>query len=173
VSNVERGGAADKAGLKAGDVIRKVNGQPIVSGGDLSAMVSVAKPGDKLALEVWREGKVVQLNATLGNANDKPDPYDRDNLAGNDGGGKLGLALRPLDPVERRQAGLPSGLVVEDAGGAAAVAGVQPGDVLLAVNGRPVSSVGQVRDVVRKSAKSVALLVQRGDDKIFIPVPIG
>jgi serine protease Do len=173
VSNVERGGAADKAGLKAGDVIRKVNGQPIVSGGDLSAMVSVAKPGDKLALEVWRDGKVVQLNATLGNANDKPDPYDRDNLAGNDGGGKLGLALRPLDPVERRQVGVASGLVIEDAGGAAQAAGVQPGDLLLAVNGKPVSSVAQVREVVGKSSKSVALLIQRGDEKIFIPVRIG
>ena len=172
VSNVERGSAADKAGLKAGDVIRKVNGQPLITGGDLSAIVSVAKPGDKLALEVWRDGKVVQLNATLANANDKPDPASRDNLAGIDGGAKLGLSLRPLDPSERSQVGVASGLVVEDAGGAAAVAGVQPGDLLLAVNGRPVSSVGQVRDVVRKSAKSVALLVQRGDEKIFIPVPI-
>ena len=172
VANVERGGAADKAGIKAGDVIRKVNGQPIITGGDLSAIVSVAKPGDKLALDVWRDGKDVQLNATLANAKDKPDLLDRDNLAGNDSGAKLGLSLRPLDPSERSQVGVASGLVVEDAGGAAAVAGVQPGDLLLAVNGRPVSSVGQVRDVVRKSAKSVALLVQRGDEKIFIPVPI-
>jgi serine protease Do len=173
VSNVERGGAAERAGLKAGDVIRKVNGQPIVAGGDLSAIVSVAKPGDKLALDVWRDGKIVQLNATLASASDKPAPVNRDNLAGDDGGAKLGLALRPLDPVERSQSGIAAGLVVEDAGGAAAVAGVQPGDVLLAVNGRPVTSVNQVRDVVKKSAKSVALLVQRGDDKIFIPVPIG
>ncbi len=173
VSNVERGGAADKAGLKAGDVIRKVNGQPIISGGDLSAMVSVAKPGDKLALDVWRDGKVVQLNATLGNANDKPDAGSRDNLASADGGAKLGLALRPLDPVERRQAGLPAGLVIEDAGGAAQAAGVEPGDVLLAVNGKPVSSVAQVREVVGKSSKSVALLILRGDEKIFIPVRIG
>ncbi|MFS2021094.1 PDZ domain-containing protein, partial [Massilia sp. CT11-108] len=52
------------------------------------------------------------------------------------------------------------------------LAGVQPGDVVLAVNGKPVASVAQVRDVVKKSAKSVALLVQRGDEKIFIPVPI-
>jgi serine protease Do len=173
VSNVERGSAADKAGLKAGDVIRKVNGQPLITGGDLSAIVSVAKPGDKLALDVWRDGKVVQLNATLANAKDKPDPASRDNLAGIDNGAKLGLSLRPLDPSERNQSGIAAGLLVEDAAGAAAVAGVQPGDVVLAVNGKPVSSVGQVRDVVRKSAKSVALLVQRGDDKIFIPVPIG
>jgi len=50
---------------------------------------------------------------------------------------------------------------------------VQPGDVLLSVNGHPVNSVEQVRDVVDKSAKSVALLIQRGPDKIFIPVRLG
>jgi serine protease Do len=55
----------------------------------------------------------------------------------------------------------------------AANAGVQPGDVLLSVNGRAVSSVEQVRDVVGKSSKSVALLIQRGNNKIFIPVRIG
>lgn len=173
VANVERGGAADKAGLKAGDVIRKVNGQPIVASGDLSAIVSVAKPGDKMALDVWREGKIMHVNATLANANDKPDAVGRDTVASKDGGAKLGLSLRPLDPVERQQAGLPAGLVIEDAGGAAQAAGVQPGDVLLAVNGRPVTSVAQVRDVVGKSSKSVALLIQRGDEKIFIPVRIG
>ncbi|MFJ1471516.1 Do family serine endopeptidase [Massilia orientalis] len=170
VANVERGSAAEKAGLKAGDVIRKVNGQALISGGDLSAIVAIAKPGDRLAMDVWREGKEMQVTATLASA--KADPASRDNLAGIDGGAKLGLALRPLDPAERSQVGVAAGLVVEDAGGAAAVAGVQPGDVVLAVNGKPVASVAQVRDVVKKSAKSVALLVQRGDEKIFIPVPI-
>ncbi|MFS2077152.1 Do family serine endopeptidase [Telluria sp. Tellsp131] len=170
VANVERGSSADKAGLKAGDVIRKVNGQALISGGDLSAIVAIAKPGDRLTMDVWREGKEMQVTATLASA--KADPASRDNLAGIDGGAKLGLALRPLDPAERSQVGVAAGLVVEDAGGAAAVAGVQPGDVVLAVNGKPVASVAQVRDVVKKSAKSVALLVQRGDEKIFIPVPI-
>jgi serine protease Do len=173
VRNVERGSSADKAGLKSGDVIRKVNGQPIISGGDLSAIVSVARPGDKVQLDVWRDGHAVQLNATLANANDKPEPGSGDNLASADKGAKLGLALRALDPLERRQSGIMSGLLVEDAGGPAQVAGVQPGDVLLSVNGKPVTSVEQVREVVGKSSKSVALLIQRGDDKIFIPVRIG
>jgi serine protease Do len=173
VENVERGGAADKAGIKSGDVIRKVNGQPIIGAGDLSGIVSVSKPGDKIGLDVWRDGKIVHLDATLGSANDKPERFDRDTLARNDGGAKLGLALRPLDPMERRQVGVASGLVIEDAGGAAEAAGVQPGDLLLAVNGKPVSSVAQVREVVGKSSKSVALLIQRGDEKIFIPVRIG
>ena len=63
--------------------------------------------------------------------------------------------------------------MIEDAASAAIAAGVQPGDVLLSVNGKPVSSVEQVRDLVSKSTKSVALLIQRGNDKIFIPVRIG
>ncbi|MGX4640478.1 Do family serine endopeptidase [Massilia sp. SYSU DXS3249] len=173
VANVERGSAAERAGLKSGDVVRKVNGQPIIGSGDLPGMLAVAKPGDKVALDVWREGKIVRLNATLGNASDKPERAERAELAASDNGAKLGLALRPLEPVERRQSGLPSGLVVEDAAGAAIAAGIQPGDVLLSVNGKPVSSVEQVRDMVNKSSKSVALLIQRGSDRIFIPVRIG
>jgi serine protease Do len=172
VSNVERGGAADKAGIKSGDVIRKLNGQAIVASSDLPAMLSVAGPGDKVTLDVWRDGKIVQLGARLGDAGEKPQRAERE-VADADSGSKLGLALRPLQPIERRQSGLASGLVIEDAGGAAASAGVQPGDVLLSVNGRPVTSVEQVRDVVGKASKSVALLIQRGGDKIFIPVRIG
>ncbi|MGZ5201726.1 MAG: Do family serine endopeptidase [Telluria sp.] len=171
VSTVNRGGPADKAGIKAGDIIRKVNGQPIVTRGDLPALISLARPGEKVGIDVWRDGKLVHLTATLGS--DKGEPADTAQLASADNGAKLGLALRPLEPAERREAGLAAGLVVEDAGGAAAVAGVQPGDVLLSVNGKPVTSVAQVRDMVARSAKSVALLIQRGDDKIFIPVRIG
>ena len=174
VENVERGGPADRAGLKSGDVIRSINGQPIVQSGDLSAVVSIAKPGEKVTLDVWRDGKTMRLGATLGNASDKAARGDRDKLASNeDNGAKLGLALRPLDPSERSQVGVPSGLVIEDAGGAAQAAGVQPGDLLLSVNGKPVSTVQQVREMVKGSSKSVALLIQRGDDRIFIPVRIG
>jgi serine protease Do len=173
VANVEKGGAADKAGIKSGDVIRKMNGQPIVQSGDLPAMLSIARPGEKVALDVWRDGKIVRIDARLANADDKPDAADSEEVAAIDNSAKLGLALRPLDANERRQSGIATGLVIEDAAGAAANAGVQPGDVLLSVNGRPVNSVAQVRDVVGKSSKSVALLIQRGADKIFIPVRIG
>jgi len=173
IANVERGSAAERAGLKSGDVVRKLNGQPIIGSGDLPGMLAVSKPGDKVALDVWRDGKIVRLNATLANASDKSAPDEREQVAALDKGAKLGLALRPLDPNERRQSGIPSGLVIEDAGGPAIAAGVMPGDVLLSVNGKPVSSVEQVRDMVSKSTKSVALLIQRGNDRIFIPVRIG
>jgi len=172
VANVEKNGAADKAGLKSGDVVRKLNGQPIVSSGDLPSMLSVAKPGDKVALDVWRDGKIVRLTAVLGNASDKAAPVEVAG-GGSSNSAKLGLALRPLEPLEQRQSGIRSGLVIEDAAGAAATAGVQPGDVLLSVNGRAVTTVDQVREMVGKASKSVALLIQRGGDRIFIPVRIG
>ncbi len=173
IANVERGGAADKAGLKSGDVIRRLNGQPIIASGDLPGMLSTAKPGDRVALDVWRDGKIVRIDAVLANASEKAGPLEREELAQADSTAKLGLALRPLEPIERRQSGLSTGLLIEQVGGAAARADIQPGDVLLSVNGRPVSTVDQVRDVVARATKSVALLIQRGNDRIFIPVRIG
>ena len=169
VANVERGGPAEKAGLQAGDVIRKVNGQTIVSSGDLPAVISLAMPGDKITLDVWRNGGSKQINAQLGGASDKVAKADADK--GEPQQGKLGLALRPLQPGEAR--GTDGGLLIQEVSGPAARAGVEAGDVLLAVNGAPVKSIEQVREAVAKSTKSVALLVQRGEDKIFVPVRMG
>ena len=173
IFNVERGSAAERAGLKPGDVVRKVNGRSIIGSGDLPGMLAASKPGDKVALDVWRDGKIVRVNATLANASDKAAPAEREEIAAGESGAKLGLALRPLDPTERRQSGIASGLLIQDAGERAMVAGIRPGDVLLSVNGKPVSTVEQVRAIVSRSSKSVALLIQRGDDRIFIPVRIG
>jgi serine protease Do len=173
ISNVEGGSPADKAGLKAGDVIRALNGQKIVSSADLPSVVGLSTPGEKIALDIWRQGKPLQVTATLGNAADKTAKADAPSGDPASAKTRLGLSLRPLEPAERRDSGIAGGLLIQDAGGAAADAGVQPGDVLLSVNGRPVNSIDQVREVVGKSSKSVALLIQRGDDKIFIPVRLG
>ena len=171
VSSVENGSPADKAGLQPGDVIRAVDGQPIVASGDLPAIISRSTPGDTVKLDIWRKGSAVALSARLASAADKVARGEAGPEAGD--GGRLGLALRPLESAEKRQAGLAGGLLVEDVSGAAARAGVEAGDVLLAVNGAPVTSIEQVRSVVAKSGKSVALLIQRGEDKIFVPVRIG
>jgi serine protease Do len=172
VASVQKGSPAAKAGLQSGDVILKVNGQPIVASGDLPAIIGMSKPGDRVQLDLWRQGGNVQVTAQLANASEKVAKADSNSDSAS-GGGKLGLALRPLDPDEARQAGVSGGLVVQDVSGPAERAGVQPGDVVLAVNGTPAKSIEQVRSLVAKSDKSVALLVQRGDSKIFVPVRIG
>ena len=171
VSNVDKGGPADQAGLKSGDVILKVNGQAIVASSDLPALIGAAAPGDKVSLEVWRQGKREEFTAKLGDASTKAEKLAKaDDGAGK---GKLGLALRALQPQEKRETGVSQGLLIVDAAGPAALAGVQPGDVLLAVNGTPIESVDQVRTIVAKATKSVALLIQRDGNKIFVPVRLG
>ena len=171
VANVEKGSPAAKAGLQTGDVIRSINGKEIISSGDLSAAVSADMPGQKATLDVWRKGKPVTVTATLGSASDKVAKADQDNARPE--GGKLGLAVRPLQPEERKQVGVNGGLVVEGVSGPAERAGVEPGDVILSVNGTPVTSVEQMKAIVAKSNKSAALLVQRGEDKIFVPIRLG
>lgn len=171
VAGVEPGGPADKAGLKSGDVILRINGQPIVASGDLPAFVGQSAPGTTARMEVWRHGKSEELTATLGDANDKPAKVASADKAV--GKGQLGLSLRPLQPEERREAGVSGGLLVEEARGPAAVAGVAPGDVLLSINGTPAQSIEQVRAAMAKAGKSVALLIERDGNKIFVPVPLG
>lgn len=175
VASVSKGSPADKAGLRPGDVIRQVDGQPIVASGDLPAWVGQAQPGQQVKLSVWRQGKPLELTATLGDASNKAIQQARNDEAV--GKSQLGLSLRPLDPQERREmgakAGVNEGLVIEQARGPAAAAGVQPGDVLLAINGAPIKDITQVRAAMAKAGKSVALLIERDGDKIFVPVRLG
>lgn len=171
VSGVEAGGPADKAGLKSGDIILKVNDQPVLNSGDLPAFIGSTSPGTKVALEVWRQGQREAFSVRLGDAGDQQAKLAA--KVDSPENGRLGLALRPLQAQEKRAAGVNQGLLVEDAAGPAAMAGVQPGDVLLAANGTPIQSKEQLRVIVSKSPKSVALLIQRDGNQMFVPVRIG
>jgi serine protease Do len=170
VAKVVPDSAAAQAGIKVGDVILKFNGASIIDAGSLSQRVGMATPGEKASIEIWRDGKTVDLTATIGNAaaltadNDATDGSSQ---------AKLGLALRPLSPEERQQAGVSGGLVVEDAQGRAAEAGIQQGDVVLSVDGTPVQTVAQLRKMVKDHDKQIALLIQRGDARLFVPVTLG
>jgi len=171
ISSVAPGSAAAEAGLKSGDVITEVNGEPVLRSGSLSSLIGMAAPGDRVKLKVWRDHGERTIDAKLGSADESAEKVVAE--AGPADGNQLGLSLRPLTREERREAKLDAGLVVEQAGGAAARAGVQAGDVLLAINGKPVQSVEQVKGVIAAKPKSVALLVQRDGETIFVPVKVG
>jgi len=174
VAEVQPGSPAARAGLKSGDVIRSVDGHAIVGSGDLPARITESSPGAQVRLQVWRKGRSQELVATLGDAADARHAAKADaGGASAPAQGRLGLALRPLAPDEQRQAGVEGGLLVEQAGGAAARAGVQPGDVLLALNGTPAQGIAQLREQLAHAGKSVALLVLRGSHRIFVPVRLG
>jgi serine protease Do len=169
VSSIDRNSPAAKAGLQAGDVILSYNGQTIARSGDLPALVGLAKPGDTAKLEVWRNGRKETLTATLAGSSDKLAAASPASPAH----GKLGVAVRPLSDEERQQAHLRGGLVVEEAAGAAARSGVEPGDIIVAVNGAAVGSVPELQKRIEQAGGQLALLVQRGDTQIFVPVKLG
>ncbi|WP_457418839.1 Do family serine endopeptidase [Roseateles sp. P5_E7] len=168
VSSVQPGSAAAKAGLKSGDVITAIDGEPVRVAGDVSSRVGLARPGEKLKLALWRDKSRVSETVALGRA-DK----DEQEAAATPQGGSLGLALRQLQPQELRGSGLDHGLLIERVTGPAQLAGVQAGDVLLALNGKPVQDIEQVRNALKSSPKQVALLVARDGQQIFVPVRLG
>jgi serine protease Do len=170
VSTIEKGGPAEKAGIEPGDVILKLNGQPLTDSNELPSMVAGIAPGTSVNLEIWRNHASKQLSVTLGAVEDK---RTATNTATHEQGGKLGLAVRPLSPEERRQGNVPGGLVVERVSGPAAEAGIQPGDVVLAANGATVLSADELKSAVDKSKGHIALLIQRGEARIFVPVRVG
>jgi serine protease Do len=171
VSTVEKGSPGAKAGLEPGDVILKLDGKEISRSADLPPLVSSIKPGTKVTLEVWRNGQPKELAATVGALNEKNVVASNDKESASKG--RLGVAVRPLTNDERRDSEIDHGVVVQNVSGAAERAGVRPGDVIVAVNNTPVKSVDELRTLVEKAGKTVALLVQRQDARIFIPVTLG
>jgi len=169
VSAVEDGSPAAKGGLQPGDVILALDGLEITSSSDLPQRVADLKPGARANLDVWRKGRHQEIGVVVGEAQE-------DQVASNDAAapqGRLGVTVRPITPEEQRQADLRGGVVVEGVNGPAARAGLQPGDILLSVSGTPVTGVEQLRALVARAGKHVALLVKRGEARIFVPVAIG
>jgi len=170
VTSVEPDSPAAKAGLKAGDVIVQFNDDVIDHSGDLPEHVADIKPGTDGTVKIIRKGQAMTLSVKVGAARDQAVAQKN---GPSEAGGRLGLAVRALTPQEKRDSGIDGGLVVEDVSGPAARVGIQPGDVILSLNGTAITSAEQLRSLVAKAGKQVALLVQRDDARIFIPLDLG
>jgi serine protease Do len=170
VSQVEKGSAGAAAGLRPGDVILAVNGDEVSGATDLPVRIAGMKPGSTVKLTVWRDHGRRELEAKVGEAKDRTVASRSE---GQGPSGRLGLVVRPLTPEEQREAELDGGAVVEDVTGPAEKAGLQPGDVVVALDGTPVTSVEQLRGLAEKAKGHVALLVQRGDARMFVPLDLG
>ena len=169
VSSVVPGSAADKAGVRQGDVITALNGQPVRDMNALRNRVSQSAPGSNADLTVIRSGSEHHLNVKLDELT--PDRITRNGGNGNGSGGNnstdnalLGVGVEPLTPALAERLGLKAstrGLVVDEVNqdSRAADAGIQEGDVIESVNREPVTSVDELRSALAKSAARPALLL--------------
>jgi serine protease Do len=174
VGMVEDDSPGAKAGIKAGDVILKVDGKEIETSSQVPGLIASKKPGSETAIEVWRDGKAQHLTARPEQIKEKGERVAANTKTEGDEASRLGLALRQLAPEEQRQAETSGHLLVEDVQGPAARAGVQPGDIILGVNGTPVKSVQDLKNASKKNGgKVVALLIERENAQIFVAVRVG
>jgi serine protease Do len=177
VDSLTADGPAAQAGLKSGDVITRVNGEPVSSSADVTQHVAMAKPGEPIHLDVLRDGRPIQVTVRSGV---RP---SEDELAAS--------GVRKVPQGEQEQSAGPAvlgmvltpnaggGLLVQDVspGSDAADKGFRRGDIILRAGAREVQSAA---DVVQAAAAakaagrpSVPLLVSRGGGHFFVPVQIG
>ena len=179
VRNVEPGGPAERGGIEVGDIILKYDGKDIQRSTDLPRMVGNTKPGTKVPVTVWRKGATRELAVTV--AEMQPEQQAR-NGGGNrpqptPGGSAqqsnaLGLVVADIPEERRGQLRIKGGVLVEAADGAAARAGIRPGDVILSLNNQDVTGARQFNEAVSKldRTKTHIMLVRRGESAQFVPI---
>ncbi|HJQ63433.1 MAG TPA: DegQ family serine endoprotease [Burkholderiales bacterium] len=171
VNSVEKGGPADKAGIESGDVILRFDGKPVASSEDLPRIVGATRPGTKVGVQLWRNKTAREVQVTIAELQD-----DRASRPSRRGGkppatSQYGLALSDLSDAQRKELKVEGGVLVENAQGAAARAGIRRGDVILAVNNQDLKSVEHFKEIMSQAEKGriVALLVRRGTNSLYIP----
>ena len=182
VSNVRNGSAADKAGVKRGDIITAINGERIDDSNVLRNKVASTLPGTDIKLTIVREGATTEVTATL----DEFDMAGSERGAGQEGpgggvapqnqGGKLGLSLEPVTSQNAGKLGVNAsdgGMVVTevDPAGPAAEAGISRGDVILEINRKPITTMDDVRTALEAASdRPVLLLITRGGQTVYVTV---
>ncbi|CAG0993128.1 serine protease Do [Methylophilaceae bacterium] len=176
VSNVEKGSPAEKGGLEAGDVIVKFDNKAIVASSDLPRVVGATKPGKQVPVEILRKGSSRNLTIALGEMpTEKDEVVPASKAPAKSEVNRLGLILRDLTPQQKNKIGGKNGLLVVDSQAPAAQAGIRRGDVVLGVNNTEIQSLEQFNKQVAAipAGKTVALLVLRGENTLYVPVKIG
>ncbi|MBI3222869.1 MAG: DegQ family serine endoprotease [Nitrosomonadales bacterium] len=176
ISSVEKGGAADKAGIEVSDVILTFDGKAVNNSADLPRMVAAAKPGSKVAIGLWRKGAAKQVNVVIAEMPEDGKLARAARKLADDVAemiSRLGIAVSELSREQLQDLQVGGGLLVEDVKGPAArAAGLQHGDVLLAIGNMPIRSLKQFNEILKQVPKgrNVALLVRRGDNASYVAI---
>lgn len=177
VQDVSKGGPADKAGVKSGDVIRKINGQTVEDSNQLMAMVTDMNPGADVKLDILRDGQPMTIHLTLA---ERPG-----NLPTTVGTGKApsegalrGITVQNLTPSVRDQLGLSSdvhGVVITelDPNSPAAQAQLEPGDVIESINRHPINTVADFDRWAAEAKGQTLLRINRQGNGVFVVITPG
>lgn len=163
---------AEKAGLRLGDIVVRVNGRPVEGVEQLKSAVGLTVPGERVMLQIVRKGKARTISATVGSKPRSEEPEAEPQPEEEEGFEEFGLWLRELTPALAARLGyeVGDGVVVSrvDPDGLAAVAGLRPGDLITQVNLEPVRSCRDVRRIQEESASRLVLLVKDGRSAKFV-----
>ena len=174
VARVEAGGPAEKGGIKVGDIILKFNGTAVERTGDLPRLVAATPVGSKAVVTVWRKGAQQDINVNIVELEEDkakraaPVKKPKSEAAPN----AIGLSVSDLSEVQRKELKLDGGVVVDASDGAAARAGVRPGDLILQLNNVEVRDAKTFNAMVARldPKKRAALLVRRDDNTQYVVV---
>ncbi|OIR14746.1 putative periplasmic serine endoprotease DegP-like precursor [mine drainage metagenome] len=179
ISGVEKGGPADKAGVRPSDVILKFDGKVVTSSADLPRIVAATKPGTKVSVQLWRKGSTLDVSVVVGEIKDEGGVAQRGGSRGSAEGSsesetRLGVVVSELNDQQKAELQVEGGLIVEDLKGAAARSQLQRGDVILAVGNIEIRSAEQFNEVLKKvpRGRNIALLVRRSEGTVYVPIKL-
>jgi serine protease Do len=168
---------AAKAGIKAGDIILSFDGKPIEQSSQLPPLVGATPVGKTVSLSLLRDGKTRTVDVTIEKLKEEEEQVASKGKGGRTQQGRLlNMALSDLNREQRRELDLGErGIMVEDVGdGPAQEAGIQPGDVILAINQTDVKSTAQFAELVKAlpKGKTVPVLLQREGNSLFLALKV-
>ncbi|HEV7985907.1 MAG TPA: PDZ domain-containing protein, partial [Steroidobacteraceae bacterium] len=178
VASVESGGPADKAGIEPLDIILSVNGKPIDTSDQLPPLIAEIKPGQSAQLEVWRDKAIKRISVTVEELKEKTSiANNRRNGGGNSQGetavvNRIGLSVRALTANEKSQLKTRGSIVVVEANGPAAEAGIREGDVILSINREAIAGVDQFQSAVKNAGRSATLLIQHDAQQSIVTISL-
>ncbi|MEO7728491.1 MAG: DegQ family serine endoprotease [Burkholderiales bacterium] len=181
VSSVEKGSPAEKAGVEAGDVILKFGGRDVSSSEDLPRLVGMTKPGAKAVVQLMRNKANREVTLVVGEMPDEARSAQRSPQRKGPAAkppaesvSRFGMTLSEPTADQRKELKIAGGILVEEAQGPAAKAGIRRGDIILAVNNQDVKALEQFGQLMGQfeKGKIVAMLVRRGANAIYIPFRI-
>jgi serine protease Do len=175
VSSVEKGGAADKAGIQVSDVILKFDGKTVGGSADLPRIVAATRPGSKVTVQVWRKGEGKELHLTVGEMPSDGQVAQSGPPGAGESVARLGLVVSELGAEQKNELQVKGGLMVEEVkSSAAARADLRRGDIILAIGNAEVASIEQLNEILKQMPKgrNIALLVRRDEASYYLALKL-